>query len=211
MDIQRFSLFITNNNCVRNYADSDRETRIVCSLFHLSWPLPLQVSVPQIRVAFNHPHHPPKHRQKITAERSNSLTSDANQSGRICQGWGVNNRGGKMHSEFDKGKVCCIRQRNDSDLTYLRCCSNQGVDPTSLLWRSEGMAMAMQCNSHRIQSIVFINNSSYTQAREIKLAPLLQPDSRNELWASCPRDCLIESIIHCVMQNWCTNKLPQFS
>jgi len=36
--------------------------------------------------------------------------------------------------------------------------SGQGVDPTSLLGRSEGVLMAMQCNFHRLQFIVFTNN-----------------------------------------------------
>jgi hypothetical protein len=53
--------------------------------------------------------------------------------------------------------------------------------------------MAMQCNFHRLQFIDFINNSSYTQAREIKLAPLLWLDSPDELGTPCPRDYYIES------------------
>jgi hypothetical protein len=68
---------------------------------------------------------------------------------------------------------CCIRQRNDwSDVSQMLSESGR-VDPTSLLGRSEGMTMAMLCNFHRLQLIVFINNSSYTEAKEIKLAPLL--------------------------------------
>jgi len=35
--------------------------------------------------------------------------------------------------------------------------SDQGVDPTSLLWRSEGEVMAMQCNFHSPQSVGFTN------------------------------------------------------
>jgi hypothetical protein len=84
-------------NCLRNYAESDRETRIVCSLFHLTWPLSLQVSVRQGRG--NHPHHPREHQQQI-AERNDSLTSDASHSGRICQRRGLKNRSGKIHTEF---------------------------------------------------------------------------------------------------------------
>ena len=36
--------------------------------------------------------------------------------------------------------------------------SGQGMDPTSLLRRSERGVMAMQCNFHRLQFIVFTNN-----------------------------------------------------
>jgi len=35
---------------------------------------------------------------------------------------------------------------------------NEGMDPTSLLRRSEGEVTAMQCNFHRLQLIVFTNN-----------------------------------------------------
>jgi hypothetical protein len=66
--------------------------------------------------------------------------------------------------------------------------------------------MAMQCNFHRLQVIVFINNSSYTQAKEIKLARLLWLDSPDELGTSCPRDRLIMSLIRCLMQDWSTQQ-----
>ena len=36
--------------------------------------------------------------------------------------------------------------------------SGQGVDLSSLLRRSEGVVMAMQCNFHRLQLIAFTNN-----------------------------------------------------
>jgi hypothetical protein len=36
--------------------------------------------------------------------------------------------------------------------------SGQGMDLTLLLRRSEGVVMAMQCNFHRLQLIVFTNN-----------------------------------------------------
>jgi hypothetical protein len=68
----------------------------------------------------------------------------------------------KKSGRFDMGILgkyrCCIHQRNTSDWTYLRRCPNQGVGPNSLLWRSEGIAMAMHCNFHIPQLIVFINN-----------------------------------------------------
>jgi len=35
---------------------------------------------------------------------------------------------------------------------------DQGTDLTSLLRRSEGVVMAMGCNFHRLQLIVFTNN-----------------------------------------------------
>jgi len=36
--------------------------------------------------------------------------------------------------------------------------SNQGVDPTSLLRRNEGLVLAMQSNFHELQLIVFTYN-----------------------------------------------------
>jgi len=36
--------------------------------------------------------------------------------------------------------------------------SDQAVDPTSLLRRTVGEVMAMQCNFHRLQATFFTNN-----------------------------------------------------
>jgi hypothetical protein len=49
--------------------------------------------------------------------------------------------------------------------------------------------LSMYC--HRLQPKLFINTSSYTQARETKLAQLDKPD---ELGTSCPRDCCVERL-----------------
>jgi hypothetical protein len=43
---------------------------------------------------------------------------------------------------------------------------------------------------------------SYTQAKEIKLPPLLWLDSPDEHGRSCPRDCYLVSLIRCLMQDW---------
>ena len=75
--------------------------------------------------------------------------------------------------------------------------SDQGVDPTSLLRRSAGEVMAMQFNFHRLQLTVF-TNSSYTQVKETNQAPLLPPDSPDDVGTSYTRDCLVDS--DCTMQ-----------
>jgi len=48
--------------------------------------------------------------------------------------------------------MCCILRGDGSDRMYLRC---RRVDPTSLFRRSEGEVMIMQCNFHRLQTLVF--------------------------------------------------------
>ena len=48
------------------------------------------------------------------------------------------------------------KKRRWSDVTQIL--SGQGVDPTSLLRRSERGVMDMQCNFHKLQFIVFTNN-----------------------------------------------------
>ena len=57
--------------------------------------------------------------------------------------------------------------------------------------------MAMQFNFHRFQLIVF-TNSSYTQVKETNQAPLLPPDSPDDVGTSYTRDCLVDS--DCIMQ-----------
>ena len=44
---------------------------------------------------------------------------------------------------------------------------DQGVDPTSLLRRSEGEGTAMQCNLHSLQMIVFIVNTVVTAQKKM--------------------------------------------
>jgi len=48
------------------------------------------------------------------------------------------------------------KKRRWSDVSQIL--SGQGVDQTSLLRKSEGVVMSMQCNCHRLPLIVFTNN-----------------------------------------------------
>jgi len=55
-------------------------------------------------------------------------------------------------------KECCINQGNNADRTYLRCCPCQSVEKTSLLRRSEGGVLVLQCNLRGLSYRVFTNN-----------------------------------------------------
>jgi len=61
--------------------------------------------------------------------------------------------------------MCCILRGDDSDQTYLRCCC---VDPTLLFRRSEGEVMVMQCNFHRLQTLVFNSEQWLHKLKETK-------------------------------------------